>query len=383
MSSSGRRIEPSSPGSKPGSLPLADPRMFQECPAGIEPASPAWKAGTSAARPRAHKAEGEGVEPSRLIARLFSRQLPSPIGLPFRITSCGGRNRTCVGALNSRLPVPARAPPQSKSGTAGFEPTISCSRSTRNSRLSHTPECKSTQRESNPHFRHGKAAGCRYIMGAFESLIELSKSKSTGRDSNPRRRITGAESSPLDDQCLSVSGTRGTRTLTCRLRARYAAANTLIPCLFRSVAVGAEGIEPSTWSYKRPALTAELRASSRVGPEGLEPSPCRIKSPVCCRYTTTPMRSGVCVCSRVRLPLRLLLVGCSSSVVALRIELSATRLSAEYGQPALDYRSFDSRDGRSRTDSLVLPKHAGLPLPYIPLFLFSVARVGIEPISPP
>ena len=28
-------------------------------------------------------AEGEGVEPSRLIARLFSRQLPSPIGLPF------------------------------------------------------------------------------------------------------------------------------------------------------------------------------------------------------------------------------------------------------------------------------------------------------------
>jgi hypothetical protein len=26
--------------------------------------------------------------------------------------SCGGRNRTCVGTVNSRLPVPARAPPQ-------------------------------------------------------------------------------------------------------------------------------------------------------------------------------------------------------------------------------------------------------------------------------
>src|SRR5207244_10778827 len=39
-------------------------------------------------------AEGEGVEPSRLIARPFSRRLPSPIGLPFR-SSCGGRNRTC------------------------------------------------------------------------------------------------------------------------------------------------------------------------------------------------------------------------------------------------------------------------------------------------
>lgn len=27
---------------------------------------------------------------------------------------------------------------------------------------------KSAQRESNPHFRHGKAVGCRYIMGAAD-----------------------------------------------------------------------------------------------------------------------------------------------------------------------------------------------------------------------
>ena len=64
---------------------------------------------------------------------------------------------------------------------------------------------KSAQRESNPHFRHGNAAGCRYIMGARESLIVLSKNKSTEWDSNPRHRITGAESSPLDDQCLSIA----------------------------------------------------------------------------------------------------------------------------------------------------------------------------------
>jgi hypothetical protein len=31
---------------------------------------------------------------------------------------------------------------------------------------SETQLLKSTQRESNPHFRPGKAAGCRYIMGA-------------------------------------------------------------------------------------------------------------------------------------------------------------------------------------------------------------------------
>ena len=33
---------------------------------------------------------------------------------------------------------------------------------------------KSAQRELNPHFRHGKAAGSRYIMGANERA-ELSK----------------------------------------------------------------------------------------------------------------------------------------------------------------------------------------------------------------
>ena len=36
------------------------------------------------------------------------------------------------------------------------------------------PETKSAQRESNPHFRHGKAVGCHYIMGACLAA-ELSK----------------------------------------------------------------------------------------------------------------------------------------------------------------------------------------------------------------
>ena len=54
------------------------------------------------------------------------------------------------------------------------------------------------------------------------------------------------------------------------------------------------------------------------------------------------------------------------SVVALRIELSTTRLSAVSGQPALDYQIPSSRDGRTRTDDSVSPEHVGLPLPYIP-----------------
>ena len=83
-----------------------------------------------------------------------------------RCSSCGGRNRTCVRAVNSRLPVPARVPPQDRLEsrglrledeielerylkpqvsrlkfrrvrTAGFEPAVSCARSTRIARLSH------------------------------------------------------------------------------------------------------------------------------------------------------------------------------------------------------------------------------------------------------
>jgi hypothetical protein len=56
----GGRFERPSPDSKSGSLPLADPRV---------------------------RAEGVRVELTRLIARLFSKQLPSPIGLPFRLAS--------------------------------------------------------------------------------------------------------------------------------------------------------------------------------------------------------------------------------------------------------------------------------------------------------
>ena len=120
---------------------------------------------------------------------------------------------------------------------AGFEPAVSCARSTRNTRLSYilgaspmqttspadvlTPFSgkdlhgilKSAQRELNPRFLHGKQVGFRYIMGA-KWCAELSMNKSTGWESNPRCRLTRAESSPLDDQCLNPDGTGGARTLT-------------------------------------------------------------------------------------------------------------------------------------------------------------------------
>ena len=120
----------------------------------------------------------------------------------------------------------------------------------------------SAQRESNPHFRHGKAVGCRYIMGACQSQPNCQTNESTGPDSNPRRRITGAESWPLDDQCLSV-GPEGLEPSPTWLRARHAAANTLI---LRFMLARRES-NPRPASYKDAALTAELLApaSSRAG----------------------------------------------------------------------------------------------------------------------
>ena len=59
-------------------------------------------------------------------------------------------------------------PLRNRVGAVGFEPTISCFRSRRNCQAFPYAETKSAQRESNPHIRHGKAVGCRYIMGAKE-----------------------------------------------------------------------------------------------------------------------------------------------------------------------------------------------------------------------
>ena len=129
-------------------------------------------------------------------------------------------------------------------------------------------------------------------MGAF-GKIELSKNTRApdhpaGRcpDSNPRPRITSAESLPLDDQCLSGADSRSLKTArtvvqtddsTIRqsavvgpeglepspawVRTRDAAAKTSIPCCLFSV--GSDGVEPSSDPYKESALTIELRAQSR------------------------------------------------------------------------------------------------------------------------
>ncbi len=114
--------------------------------------------------------------------------------------------------------------------TVGFEPTISCVRGTRIPRLSYVlnqerpagvePALPPWQGSRLP-LHHGR-------LWQNQIVKEL---QSTRWDSNPRRRITSAESSPLDDQCFHFQvGPLGLEPRPARLRAGDAAANTSIPC---------------------------------------------------------------------------------------------------------------------------------------------------------
>src|SRR4029077_3670627 len=92
-----------------------------------------------AARPRARffiKAEGEGVEPSRLIARRFSKPLPSPVSLPFRKAPATG-----IEPVSGRLTAACSYQHElhrNKVSVVRFELTISCAQGRRIPRLSYT-----------------------------------------------------------------------------------------------------------------------------------------------------------------------------------------------------------------------------------------------------
>ena len=82
----------------------------------------------------------------------------------------------------------------------------------------------------------------------------------------------------------------------------------------------------------------------------------RIKSPLCCQLHHNPIDGWAYAFQSELVEHRFVSLLFGDSVVALGIELSATRLSAGFGQPALDYHQ--SRAPRSRTETLLFPKQA-------------------------
>ena len=134
-----------------------------ECPAGVEPAFPAWEAGAWAARPRAlGSAEGEGVEPSRACAS----------------------SRFERGAVARRLALPCAV------WMAGFEPAISGSRSRRiepSSPTSRTAVAMGPEGlEPSPHWLRARdAAANTWIPSAYPN-----EKGQASCDAWPRDRVT-------------------------------------------------------------------------------------------------------------------------------------------------------------------------------------------------
>ena len=122
---------------------------------------------------------------------------------------------------------------------------------------------KSAQRESNPHFRHGKATGCRYIMGAkWCAELSMNQEHRAGVEPALPRYECGVLASGRPVQSITSVGPEGLEPSPGGLRVRCAAASTLIPCsplLTRREWARRES-NPQSDPYKRPALTTELRA---------------------------------------------------------------------------------------------------------------------------
>lgn len=169
---------------------------------------------------------------------------------------------------------------------------------------------------------------------------------------------------------------RGSNPHRVRLRARHAATSTLIPyscfasrCFSLRAHSARRESNPRRDPYKRPALTTELRAaaiagqSQLSGAEGSRTLTIPLKRRKRYRYATTPIASRAYafepLCSLHRFSFDSELSEVESSNLC-REAVVAGDVSDRYAPvtaPAHIRRI--SREGRSRTDCFVLPRHAG------------------------
>ena len=126
----------------------------------------------------------------------------------------------------------------------GAERSIPCSRSRRIHRAfphpedrrteTNRPKCPAGVEPTLPPWRGGRQP----LHHGHDGPRKPEPSQSIGWDSNPRRRITGAVSLPLDDQChirfVTAMGPEGLEPSPAWLRARCSAARAMVP-LFSSL----------------------------------------------------------------------------------------------------------------------------------------------------
>ena len=248
---------------------------------------PGWKPGTFAARSRARfmsRRKERESNPQGCYARPLSRRLPSPVGLPFRQAAVAGIE-PATRRLTAAYPYQHGSHRIMSGRTVGFEPTISCFRSRRNGRAFPRPESQERPAGVEPALPPWQGGRLPLHHGRLVGNQVVKDRESTGRDSNPRRRITKAVSSPLDHRCLLLSvGLVGIEPTSSGLRDRCIALSATIP-----VQSARWESNPRLASYKDAALTTELRASSASRAGGNRTHTCRIKSPVCCLLHHDPM----------------------------------------------------------------------------------------------
>ena len=176
---------------------------------------------------------------------------------------CGGRSRTCGPVVQSHVFLPTETTPQSNNqeGRAGLEPTRwyltgTCSAAELPTQISERPAGVEPARPpwqgDRLPLHHGRLAGSRIVKDH----------KSTGRDSNPRHRSTGAVSSPLDHQCVVFSG----RSVNTSLKPR---ASSLKP-----LSSGTGGYRTHIIRFKRPVHYLVCHSPASIGAVGVEPTAC-------------------------------------------------------------------------------------------------------------
>ena len=191
--------------------------------------------------------ERESNPQGLLKARPGSSGVPSPIGLPFRcIKAAAAGIEPASGRLTVAFPYQHRTHRIVSFSQDGRIRTGDLVRP-RHAEYQAFPRPESRapsgSRTRTSAMARQQATATSWALGWKPNCQRPKFDQSTGRDSNPRRRITGAVSSPLDDQCVVQWDQRGSNPHPPGLRARDAAANTLVPSKLKSV--GAEGVEPT------------------------------------------------------------------------------------------------------------------------------------------
>ena len=151
----------------------------------------------------------------------------------------------------------------------------------------HRKKSKSAQRESNPHFRPGKAARCPYIMGANQHN-QIVKHQIAAF-------IRGLRSPLAASFAVGPEGLEPSRHW---VRTRDAAANTSVPCTSPNFKVqsskfkvqSSKSREYTLWTWDFGLWTLDGHEAGRIRTLAR-----LVKSQGCCRYTTT---SGEIGCRR-------------------------------------------------------------------------------------